>query len=417
MKQVFNQAVLMLALLGVVVVGCSVAAASFTDLDVAKSPERIQSEIRISEEKAAADRRAAEQWTRIAQVLVVAGASVGLVILSGYAVVVAMNFHENQKTARAQLVPTRYGYALPLSQAHYAGAASVARARSARRPPHSLHYAPHYALPAVPRGIEAQALVGPDHVGAISPLPTAPVFTDLLASGFQPSMERLILGYVSGGPLWGSIDDLLSTLIVGRPGTGKTTLQRFLLAQLIAAGAEVAALDPHGNLAEMLPAGVMRWRAETGEEIDQAARELAAEMDSRLALRRDGQRDFVPLLILVDEWNILAEISESAVYVVRRVILEARKVRGYAVISGQGAPASSFGGSVARDGLSSRYVLWTTPSQARMAGLEARAARELLAQLGTDPLGHAILARSSAEPCIVAIPKCEPSDLVRVVGG
>lgn len=242
-------------------------------------------------------------------------------------------------------------------------------------------------------------------------MPSAPAFASLWADGFRPTMQRLCLGYGAGGPVYGTIDDLLSTLVVGRPGTGKTTALRFLLAQLVACGAELAILDPHGALADDCEGLPATWRAESSRELDRVSAALCRELDKRLAARQAGEREFPPLLLLVDEWNILSEVCKPAVEVARRYILEARKVRGYALISGQGAPAASFGGSVARDGLSSRLILWTTAQQARMAGLEADSARALLPILASNPRGHGILARSSHEPEIIAIPNTLPSDI------
>jgi hypothetical protein len=277
--------------------------------------------------------------------------------------------------------------------------------------PQTLTYAPHFSSRI--QGTREELMLQ-DSPGQTIALPTAPALADMLAQGWQPSMERFILGYANEGPVWGSIDDLLSTLVVGRPGTGKTTLLRCLLAQLVGVGAEVAILDPHGGLADLADVPVA-WRAESSAQIDEVARELLGELDTRLTARRGGAREFRPLLVLVDEWNILSEISANAVAAARRYILEARKVRGYAVLSGQGAPASSFGGSVARDGLSSRYILWTSQRQAQMAGLE-RESHALLTQLGEGPKGRAILARSSAEPVLVAIPQTTAGDLMTLAG-
>lgn len=309
------------------------------------------------------------------------------------------------------------GVAVHLLQEHQAarGMASIA---AAQKPVWPEHYAPHisHAPPATPM---AMGPTLPPPAETEPTLPTAPTFAQMLADGWQPSMARFCLGYANTGPIWGSIDDLLSTLVIGRPGTGKTTLLRSLLAQLVAVQADIAILDPHGGMADLADLrGVAKWRAESPGELEEVSRLLVAELDNRLAARRDGERHFHPLLLLCDEWNLMADMAPGAVTAARRYVLEARKVRGYALVSGQGAPASSFGGSTARDGVSSRFILWTTPGQARMAGLETddtKGVKHLLGQLRKDPRGRAILARSSSDPVIVAIPNTTAEDLAEVV--
>jgi hypothetical protein len=423
MKRLFWQAVFFLALLTICVIGAGMVMLGISNSDVAKSPERIHSEVHINENRATAELRWAEEWTRIEHAVFGIGAGLGLLIVAGWAVILAMEYRRDKATARQRLHAGPYGYELPAAYGwQYAGLASVEWARASVTVPQTLHYAPQVAgsLPAVNdiRPSESPLLTPGSVLPTLPTLPTAPAFADILAGGWRPTMGNMLLGYNLAGPLWGSIDDLLSTLVIGRPGTGKSTLERFLLVQLLYAGAELAILDPHGSIADVADLGsAVRWRAETAAEIDRAAVDLGSELDRRLSDRRAGRREFRPLLVLVDEWNILAEMSKPAVEMARRYILEARKVRGYAVVSGQSAPAASFGDSVARDGLSSRYVLWTSPAQARVAGLDSRTAREMMAQLASDPRGRAVLARASADPLLVAIPRTEPADLAMVRTG
>lgn len=255
---------------------------------------------------------------------------------------------------------------------------------------------------------------------SVDGLPSAPPYSQLLSQGWHPSMEKFLLGYSHAGPIHGGVDELLSVLVIGRPGTGKTNLLRFMLAQLLDAGSEVAIMDMHGSLSDLANLrGAVRWYSESRETTEKLVATLTEELEKRLAQYRKGKRDFRPLLFLVDEWNILAEAVPEAAVIAKRFILEARKVRGYALISGQSAPAKTFGDSTARDNLSSRYIGWTTPNQARMAGLDASAdeIKALLGMLKEGKTGRAILARSSDEPVIVAIPYTTAGDLDRVVDG
>ena len=237
-------------------------------------------------------------------------------------------------------------------------------------------------------------------------LPTAPALTALIRGGFQPTASRMLLGYTTSGPLWGSVEDLLSTAIAGRPKQGKTTLLRFIAAQLLIAGGKLVVLDPHGSLSDGAAGFPAEWIASTTAEMNDGADWLISELDSRLADYRRGQRTFAPLMVMADEWPVISLSSKNAVSAAQRVILEARKTNYYGLISGQGLPASGFGGSLARDALSSRYIFKTTSDQARYAGLDKETAR-----LVPDLQPGVAIFEGPINPVIVAIPNVTGSDL------
>jgi hypothetical protein len=276
------------------------------------------------------------------------------------------------------------------------GAIAHEQARQSALPPHIVHY--H-------GGGSTRRLDTPTVEARVNP-PTAPPLAQLLASGWQPTLERMTLGYAASGPLYGNINALLSTAVVGRPGQGKTTLLRFVLAQLLLAGGEALLLDPHGDIVGEL-GGLVRIAASSSTELNDAAAWLNSEYDRRLADYRHGQRTFTPLLVLADELPILPLKSAAAMTVITRTVLEMRKCSGYTFISGQGLPADRFGGSLARDALSSRYIFASNPRQARAAGLDSETAR--LVEALTP--GRAILDGPTPTPTIVAIPLSTSADL------
>lgn len=274
----------------------------------------------------------------------------------------------------------------------------IARAvhQSGQSPAH-LHYAPHYTSRA---GAELSS--GAADVSSGMPLPEAPTWAALRRS-WSPSPEQMLLGYGVDGPLYGSINDLLSTAVAGRPNQGKSTLLRFVYAQVQAVEGAALVWDLHGSITGDLP-GLRS--CESVDSIERSAHELLAELESRIK-----SRTHAPLLLLVDEWPVLSLASRRAGAAVSRIVLEGRKYGMYALIAGQGLPADRFGGSLVRDALSSRYVFRTTVAQARMAGLEGDA-RQLVTNLTP---GHAVLA-GPVDPQIVAIPNVQPADLREIAG-
>ena len=262
-----------------------------------------------------------------------------------------------------------------------------------------------YTTPAVTVREEADA------PALLPTLPRAEPFSRLL-----PEIERghLILGYNLDGAIAGDISDLLSTAIVGRPGTGKTTALRFVCAQVLCIGGRPVLFDPHGSIADEV--GDMLECAEDGAAMQQLAAALEDELDARITARRAKESPRPPLLLLADEWPVISQLAPEAVRITGRVVLEGRKVGMYALISGQGLPSDQLGGSLVRDALSSRYVFNTTPAQARMAGMDNETAKLLLAQLETAGPGYAILASARRSPEIIAIPQTTVADMRAILG-
>ncbi|PLS79747.1 MAG: hypothetical protein CYG59_11655 [Chloroflexi bacterium] len=265
------------------------------------------------------------------------------------------------------------------------------------------------ALEATPQRLptaDATLVAAPD----MPALPIAPTFAQLVAGGFHARTDRMLLGYGTDGPIYGGIDALLSTAIAGRPGQGKSTTLRMVYAQCLQVGAEVMLLDPHGSIAGDVQQGPSQLVASTGAELDDAAAWLTSELERRLVAYRAGERVFRPLLVMADEMPVVALSSKPAVQALGRVVLEARKVGGYALISGQGLPASNFGGRLVRDALSSRIIHKTTAAEGLRAGLDKNAA-QLLEQL--QP-GYAVL-DGPVQPQIVAIPMTTANDLSAIL--
>jgi hypothetical protein len=144
--------------------------------------------------------------------------------------------------------------------------------------------------------------------------------------------------------------------------------------------------------------------------LNDLAQLLTNSLDQRLTDYRAGQREFNPLLALCDEFPVISLSSRNATAAANRIILEGRKVSMFALISGQGLPASTFGGTLYRDALSSRYIFRTTAQQGRLAGLDKETAR----QVETLEPGRAILHGPVDPPIVIAVPNTTGHDLARL---
>ena len=248
--------------------------------------------------------------------------------------------------------------------------------------------------PALARREATPAITASAPITATPLLPTAGTWSELRQS-FTPTADRLLLGVSLDGPIYAPLTGLLSVLIVGRPGTGKTTLLRLLAEQAIMAGATVVAWDLHND---MRLDGVELCTEEA--TIGASAAAIMTELDAR---RRNGRG--APVVVMVDELPLLSRAVPEANTAMRRVLLEGRKFGVYGLIAGQGASADLFdGGRLVRDATASRFVFRSSTAEARRAGLE----RVESLTTSTLPTGVCVLDGACVQrPTAVAIPRLD----------
>ena len=277
-------------------------------------------------------------------------------------------------------------------------------------------------------------------------MPLCFVVDDNLASPF----------YGQTVPQFGTIDDLLSLAVIGKPGKGKTVLLIYYTTILAVYGAEIHIFDPHGTMGELallhgrplpgMPATARIYYYDRKDTMMQAVKVLKVEMDDRDVLYRPHLEDGEmvsrkvkhPLLILADELPILAEFDNevraeykernqgkaysereevpSLIHLIKRTVLEARKWRMFFIGSSQSIDASILPTKVT-DALNSRIVFFNSDRKARLVGLEADVIKKMLPLIRRAGPGMTIYdcARWDA-PKIGAIPNISVDDMLQFLG-
>lgn len=255
-------------------------------------------------------------------------------------------------------------------------------------------------------------------------LPDAPPFRQVVP---YIKDDQVVLGFGESGAVLGKVLDWLSTLIVGRPGNGKSTGLYFFIAQLMMLNARFQVLDPHGTL---LPLKEMLPYVNRNDGCINMAPVIEQELEDRMArYEANGSRcEDEHYMLIVDELPSIADREQqllkrmdkrqraefrSLIDVIRRVVCEGRKYKMYCMVVGQSIPASILP-TIARDNMSTRYVFYCSEAHARMAGLDNRSIEEMLPAL-QGAVGKCIIAPARMQPFIGAIPFTEEDDLRYVI--
>lgn len=287
-----------------------------------------------------------------------------------------------------------------------------------------------------------------------------PLAPDFKSMSHLITFERMPLCWTANGPEFGTVDDLLSMAITGKPGRGKTTALMYYVVALLKNGAEVFVWDPHGAMGALallnerrlpgMPATARVVYLDRKDDIVNSALVLQGKLRERdEAYRQDkkANRNFLndvwqkpPLLLLADELPVLADYDDqvtaeykllnkqlvkdgeepeevpSLIYAIRRFVLEARKWRCFFIGSGQSIDAEILPTKVT-DALNSRIIFFNSDRKARMSGLENDAIKTLLPLVRRAGSGVMIFdcARWD-EPVIGAIPMITTADMLDYLG-
>jgi hypothetical protein len=252
-------------------------------------------------------------------------------------------------------------------------------------------------------------------------LPTAPPFSEMC---HLIAHNRLVLCWTMSGPLYGTIKDLLSMVIVGKPGRGKTTALVYYVAILLKAGAEVHVWDPHGSLSELAGSFERLHYTDDLSDLPESIAALTRELEARRVLYKQVKERIEeikpPLLLLVDELPVIAQYSrknKEASDLIERFVLEARKWYCFFIGAGQSTDADILPTRVC-DNLASRVIFYSSNRRATMAGLDIETAHRLLPALKPDEVkGRMIFDCSRVSgPVVGAIPWTRVKDLPAFLG-
>lgn len=280
--------------------------------------------------------------------------------------------------------------------------------------PHTLHYAPHFA-----RTINGnEALDTPESAATFT---TPPTFTDLFRSGVI-NKNDFILGYTQEGqPLHGDIGDVYSNLIIAKSGGGKTTLQRFLLAQAAMKGAKIWVADPHGLTAQGMVSALKpleKYFASKPAVEDEDIRDMVRHFVSMGEARIKGRdKDEGIQILAVDELNDIALYNDDGEEIVGSLIRSARayrKVNMFVFASAQSANADDLGGTAGiRKSFVGRYVLKSDKDQVNKLIPD----KHLLDMVPMLEPGRSIFVPTKGAPVALAIPNTTIHDLEWCFGG
>lgn len=283
---------------------------------------------------------------------------------------------------------------------------------STRKPvanvPQAMTYAPHFA-----RTINGNESL--DAQESAANFTTPPTFTDLFRSGVI-NKNDFILGYTrEGQPLHGDISDVYSNLIIAKSGGGKTTLQRFLLAQAVMKGAKIWVADPHGLTAQGMVSALKpleRYFASKPAVEDEDIRDMVRHFVGMGEARIKGRdKDEGIQILAVDELNDIALYNEDGEEIVSSLIRAARayrKVNMFVFASAQSANADDLGGTAGiRKSFVGRYVLKSDKDQVNRLIPD----KELLNMVPMLEPGRSIFVPTRGAPVALAIPNTTITDL------
>lgn len=171
-------------------------------------------------------------------------------------------------------------------------------------------------------------------------------YSDHLSQSFAPPRREIAIAPPVELPAPLTLSDIKKSLskphilVLGETGSGKSTLVKFLVSQ---AAAPSIVLDSHAAPDDWQGMNVIgmgrNYRA-----IGKAVRQLVSFMDTRYQARSQGQKQFEPLIVVIDEFPAAAaNLGKAFTDNIMLLVREARKVSIRLIILSQGSEVKTLG--------------------------------------------------------------------------
>jgi len=214
-------------------------------------------------------------------------------------------------------------------------------------------------------------------------LPEFFTLSDILATGFKPSLEKIFLAFLPDGLLvYAQAKGLCHVALAGSTGGGKSVLMRLLMVQLCHAGAQVLLLNPHYTCYDIQADPPEDWtpfeqylvadpmECRRYEVIEHYLKQVATELlPKRLEKYARSQPLGKPYFLVIDELPaIVAKIKEAPEYIAS-ILREGRKVGIFLITASQDFLVSTIapgGGGAVRDCFRTAFYVGGDPTTARV---------------------------------------------------
>lgn len=242
-----------------------------------------------------------------------------------------------------------------------------------------------------------------------------PSFSQLFQQGII-GPDRLLCGYHDNAPYFGTLKDVFSTLIIAKSGAGKTTLERYLVAQACLMGAQVGIIDPHGHtnagLARALqPLSTYQLFEPAIEDkaVEQAMHYFLHMLAERLNTPQPEGYEWPIRILAVDEINMLIDdYGKDFATDLARIAERGRKVSMFVFAAGQSIQMGRTGGDASlRKAFVGRYVLQHDKDAVQQLIQD----RNLIDMVPRLQPGQTIFVPKGAEPVPLTIPNTTEEDL------
>jgi len=250
---------------------------------------------------------------------------------------------------------------------------------------------------------------------ALSEGASMPSFQDILAELHEGDPMFLGFDYETGEPIKGSFNELYSSFLAGKSGSGKSSWLRGLILQSLKCypGVNYFVLDPHAGHGESvskdLPKTDNFTYLDTGDP-----RKGFYDFNRILQARLDHPNGDRPAVFVVDELSFCSrqKYAPTLSTLLERISNEGRKAKCYALLSSQDCRIKRTGDF--RDMLSSSYCFALKPAQSRLL-LQDRDEQAKVKMLHEQKIkGVALFSPSENESRLVKVPFCQTSDVQRL---